>query len=97
MAHTKSSRIRTERRTPTPAKITLAGDNNCDPIQAHAVRHTRPTPAPRIVENAYRTFTVGISHFVHRSSVLQDLLLKDSMNGTGRLAGLELGGEWMCA
>jgi hypothetical protein len=25
-----------------------------------------------------------------------NLLLKDSKNGSGRLAGLELRGEWMC-
>jgi hypothetical protein len=29
MAHAKLIRIHTERRTPTPAKITLAGGNAC--------------------------------------------------------------------
>jgi hypothetical protein len=30
MAHAKSIRILTDRRTPTPAKMTLAGENSCD-------------------------------------------------------------------
>jgi hypothetical protein len=30
MAHAKSLKIRTERRSPTPANITLAGENNCN-------------------------------------------------------------------
>ena len=29
IAHTNIIRIHTERRTPTPAKITLAGENSC--------------------------------------------------------------------
>jgi hypothetical protein len=66
MAHAKLIRIHTERRTPTPAKITLAGENSCQinireqiSDKCMSLRHTRLTPAPRVVEKAYRTFTVG--------------------------------------
>jgi hypothetical protein len=60
MVHTKLLRkIPTERRTPTPANITLAGENTCqvageyksaDLKQVYVLRHTRPTPAPRVAE-----------------------------------------------
>jgi hypothetical protein len=51
-------KIHTERRTPTPVNITLAGENTCqvnmvsDLRQVHVLKHTRPTPAPRVVEKA---------------------------------------------
>jgi hypothetical protein len=70
--------IRTERRTPTPAKMTLAGEKSYHTNMRkylkvlQVVRHTRPIPAPRMPEKANRTLTVGSSHFVHRSSVLRD-------------------------
>ena len=52
-------------------------------------------------EKAKRTLTVGSSHFVNLSSLFGtdralDLLMKDGENGAGRVAGLELGGEWVC-
>ncbi|KAF8259406.1 hypothetical protein EI94DRAFT_1751706 [Lactarius quietus] len=56
-----STSIAAERRTPTPAKITCAGEN------------TSPTPAPRVAEKAKRTLTVGLSHRDNLSSALLDL------------------------
>src|SRR6266702_246624 len=38
---------------------------------AQASRLTRPTPSEMAAENAYRTFTVGINHFVNLSSPLR--------------------------
>ena len=35
---------------------------------------TSPTPWPTVDENAYRTFTVGVTHFVRRSSPFWDWL-----------------------
>jgi hypothetical protein len=73
MFHTNLLRVHTERRTPMPAKTTLAGENTCQiniRVQTSDKReHTRPTPAPSVAEKANRTFTVGSSHFVHRSSL----------------------------
>ena len=67
----------TWRRTPIPAKIAFAGGNTCDGArqrvalkQLNVPSLTTPTPLPRVVENAYKTFTVGSSHLVHSSSVL---------------------------
>ena len=74
----KSINIHTERRTPTPAKITLAGEKSyhinekTGLKELQVMRHTRPAPAPRMPEKANRTLTVGSSHFVHLSSVLRD-------------------------
>ena len=36
------------------------------------LRHTSPTPAPIVAENAKRTFTVGSSHFDNRSAPPRD-------------------------
>jgi hypothetical protein len=81
MAATKAlGRIQTERRTPTPTKMTFAGENTCQMhirIQISQIRdlkHTRPTPSPRASEREQRTLTVGSSHLVKRSSVLRDRL-----------------------
>jgi hypothetical protein len=71
-----SGRIQTKRRTPTPAKITFAGENTCQMrlrvqiSQIYVLEQTRPTPSPRVAEREKRTFTVGYSHFVSRSSLL---------------------------
>ena len=35
---------------------------------------TSPTPWPSVAENAYRTFTVGATHFVSLSSLFWDWL-----------------------
>jgi hypothetical protein len=35
---------------------------------------TSPTPSARVAENAYRTFTVGTSHFAVPSSLFWDFL-----------------------
>ena len=61
---------------------------------------TRQARSSRVAEKGYKTFTVGTSHWVHRSShfgidLSLDLLLKDDENGGGRVADLELGDEWM--
>jgi hypothetical protein len=63
-------RIHTERRTPTPANTTLAGENTCQinmSVQIHVMRHTRPTPSPRVAERAKERSlldlaTVSIDH-----------------------------------
>ena len=71
-------RIPTERKRPTPAKMTLAGENTWDIYkranlrEVDVLKHTKLTPAPRMSEKADKTLTVGSSHFVHRSSVLRD-------------------------
>ena len=71
-------RLHTDSRTPKPAKITLADGNTCqmdvsaDLRQSHVLTHTRPTPSPRVAERLKRTFTVGSSHRVHRSSRIRD-------------------------
>ena len=77
-AHAKLLRVHTERRMPTPAKMTLAGENSCDMNmrtdlkEERVLKLTRPAPAPRMLEKVNRTSTVGSSHFVHRSSLLRD-------------------------
>ncbi|KAH9969676.1 hypothetical protein BC827DRAFT_1161841 [Russula dissimulans] len=58
MSWLASTSFATKRRTPIPVKITFAGEN------------TRPTPSPRLAENVYRTFTVGLSQFRNLSSLL---------------------------
>jgi hypothetical protein len=106
--HAKSIRIHTERRMPTPAKITLAGENSCH-------MHIRKRAGTRACPEAYQANTgsknarEGIKDvhgriqpfrptFIGTPGLLQpmDLLVKDSENGTWRVAGLELGGEWVC-
>ena len=41
-------------------------------IQLRVLRLTRPTRSSRVEEKIYRTFTVGLSHFVHQSSLILD-------------------------
>jgi hypothetical protein len=71
--------IHTERKTPTPAKMKLAGENTCHVNMREQISKkvyvrmlTRPTLAPIMLEKVYRTLIVGSSHFVHRSSVFRD-------------------------
>jgi hypothetical protein len=67
----------TKRRTPTPAKITCAGENTCNADvkgcrQVAWIGLTRPTPPPSVAEYAYRTLMVGFSHRDNRSSAVLD-------------------------
>ena len=72
-----SKKIQTWRRTPAPAKITVAGEKTCMlAINAQSQEDitlslTRLTPLPRVAENASRTLIVGSSHFVSLSSLLR--------------------------
>ena len=36
-------------------------------LQGNTLKFTSPTPWPRVEESAYRTFTVGVTHFVSAS------------------------------
>jgi hypothetical protein len=68
-------------KTPMPAKIALAGENTyiihireaSRFTLADVSRLTRATPPETAAENVYRTFTVGVNHFVNLSSPLRDL------------------------
>ncbi len=58
-----------------PAKTAFEGGNICnytrqrvDLDQLDVSQFTTPTPLPRAAEKAYKTFTVGSSHFVNFSS-----------------------------
>ena len=66
--------IPAERKTPMPAKITLAGENTYKihfrGILVQELTLTRLTPPETVAENALRTLTVGPNHFVNRSSPL---------------------------
>ncbi|KAH8990859.1 hypothetical protein EDB92DRAFT_1863608 [Lactarius akahatsu] len=68
LAATSLAALRPPMRTPMPAKITFAGENT---YISEASRLTRPTPSETAAENAYRTFTVGINHFVNLLSPLR--------------------------
>ena len=62
-------------KTPTPEKITVAGENTYKIgiggiFRVYVSRLTRPTPPEMAAENAYRTLTVGVIHFVSLSSPL---------------------------
>ena len=60
---------------------------------------TSPTTPPRVAENEYRTFTVGVTHFVSLSSLflglisLRGLLSKDSEDSFGGMTELKPGKE----
>jgi hypothetical protein len=105
MAPTKATeRIRTERRTPTPTKMTFAGENTCQIKIRIQITDSWP--------GAYQanTFSEGIRKGTEdmdrrvepfgqavigtlRSIKLLDLLLKHGENAAGRIASLELGSE----
>ena len=64
-------------KTPTPEKITVAGENTYKicirgSFRVYVLRLglTRPTPPEMAAENAYRTLTVGVIHLVNLSSPL---------------------------
>ena len=42
--------------------------------EKYNVIFTSPAPCPMVAENAYMTFTVGVTHFVSPSSLFLDLL-----------------------
>ena len=74
-----SRMILTKSRTPTLANITFPGGNTCRinmrmqiPYKVHVMKLTGLTASPREWDSICRTFTVGLSHFVHRSSLLGD-------------------------
>jgi hypothetical protein len=105
MVHTKLLRIRAERRTPIPAKTTVAGENAC-PInmsrsRISACRWTYQANCASCLGESKKDVNGWIKPFrpsiVTTPGLIQplDLLLKDSKNIAGRFAVLELGGEWM--
>ena len=61
----------------------------------------RADDLPSVPESAYKPSTVGSSHYCQplvaasRSVEVLDLLLNHGENGAWRVAGLELGGEWV--
>ena len=70
-------KIPTWRRTPAPAKITVAGEKtyvvnvNFAVLKRQNLILTRLTPPPMVAENERRTLTVGLSHFVNLSSLFR--------------------------
>jgi hypothetical protein len=100
-------RIHTERRTPTPAKITFAGENTwkismryTSQSSSHPETYQTNALAKCLSERIqdidgwvkpFRQLLIAAS----RSIEVLDLLLKDGENGGWRVAGLKLGGEWM--
>jgi len=100
-----SRRVHTERRTLTPTKITFAGGKPCTISMRYAFRsgshpetyHTNALPkcpGKRIQDIHSWAKPFRQSLFAASIDVL-DLLLKYVGNGSWRVAGLELGGEWM--
>ena len=62
-------------KTPTPEKITVAGENTYEiyirgSFRDYVLSLTRPTPPEMAAENAHRTLTVGVIHLVNLSSPL---------------------------
>jgi len=62
-----------------PEKMTFAGENTLEAVvrvknhrRDRMVIITRPTPSPRVAENAYRTLTIGTRHFAILSSLFFD-------------------------
>ena len=77
--------ILAEMRTPTPVKITLAGENAYKMYIRRRFKdyisiNTKLTPPETVAENAERTFTVGFSHFVNLSSPLRDFSKSPSLS-----------------
>ena len=105
MAHTKvQRRIRTERRTPTPAKIAFAGENVWEWISKSGSQMGSFTEAYQ-ANTLSKSFGKGVqdSHgwvnpFCEPIVVCLeplDLLMNEGENGAGRGTVLELGGKWM--
>jgi hypothetical protein len=101
--------IQTKRRTLMPANITFAGENTCQNRQCLNGRDlqgsSRGTYQTNTFSEGFREHIEHINGRVQpfgqpfiatlRSIELLDLLLKNSKNAAGRVAGLELGGKWV--
>jgi hypothetical protein len=99
--------IQTKRRTPTPTNITLAGENTCKNALngTDLTRSCYGTYQANTFSEGFRKRIEDIDGRVQpfgqpfivilRSIELLNLLLKHNENATGRVAGLELGGEWV--
>ena len=93
--------IRTKRRTPTPAKITFAGENACQinmrkqtqtssclgTYQAHALSKSR-REGIEDVHGGIEPLCPLVIAAPDRPLELLDLLLEDGKNGAGGVAGL---------
>lgn len=108
MGHAKLSRAHTERRTPIPAKITFAGGNSCHiDIRVESRRSAlfgayqanscskRCRECMKDVHGWIKPFCPSLIAIPRLIQPL-NLLLQHSANGTGIVAGLELGGERVC-
>ena len=102
-----SRNIRTKRRTPTPVSTTFAGENTYFIYQNADLGHSLLLEAYQ-ANTLSKSVTEGIKDVYSRIKPLDpsiiatsgliwplNLLLKDVENGAGRIADLELGGEWM--
>ena len=87
--YTLKEERRFRQRLQSQVRITATEYENTDLRYAHTLGHTRPTPVPSVAENTKRTFTVGSSHFAHRSSPLRDR--SRSWTFSLRTARMELG------
>jgi hypothetical protein len=99
--------MRTERRTPTPAHMTFAGENTCH-IYMRVRSLTKSRPVAYQANTLSKRFGEGIEDIdswieplcpsIFGTSGLiypLDLLVKDCKNIGWRVAVLELGDEWM--
>ena len=106
MAHAKLIKIHTERSSPIPAKIRFEDSNTCH-INEGDLKRSAYSETYRTTSRS-KDFNETMQDFDSRSKpfcpssigtprlfCLLGLLLKNSKNGTGRFAGLELIGEWM--
>ena len=99
--------MRTERRAPTPAKITFAGENTCKISMTYTSQRSShlETYQTNTLAQCLRERIQDIHGWIEpirqpfiaasRSVEVPDLPLKDGENGDRRVAGLKLGGEWM--
>jgi len=102
-----SREIHTKRRTPTPTKTTFAGDNTCETNMRVSSQTTRCPEAhqanalPKCRRKGIEYINRGVEPLgqlaiaAPRLIELLALLLKDGDDGAGRVACLELRGEWM--
>jgi hypothetical protein len=100
MFHAKLLRIRTERRTPIPAKTTVAGENACQVnmsvYRIGTCRLAYQANCASCLGESKKDVNGRIQPFCPSGLIwFLDLPLKDSKNIAGRIAVLELGGEWV--
>jgi hypothetical protein len=99
-------RIRTKRRTPTPANITFPGENTCHIYMrvrcltsSHVAyqANTLPKRLGEGIEDIDSWIKPLCPSIIGTSGLTWplDLLMKDGENIGWRVAVLELGGEWM--